>query len=159
MTGRIGYGATVLHAAVLSGNLPVVEYLTKNHKELVGAKTIEGWTALHLAVVRGHLPVVEYLAKKHPELMVVKDQYGYLAIEAAAYKKDEDVVQALKRAGSPVCNSWRSAYLDSPLRLESGMIGVLKSIVIFPAMWWRFFYKLKFYFFQYRIKKSRPRPK
>ena len=83
--------------AVLSGNLPIVQYLCEVAKVNTEAKSEYGRTALHIACEKGYLPIVQYLCEVAKVNTEAKDKYGMTAIRYANNQEIFDYLTKRKK--------------------------------------------------------------
>ena len=102
-------GHTVLHFAVIVGNLEILSQLLKHHKELqLGIDANEcGYTALHLAVYLNHFEIVQMLLKRgaNPNLYLDSRLEDRLSISRtplteAAINKNSQIMNLLLEYGA-----------------------------------------------------------
>ena len=96
-------GCTLLHYAVASGNLNIVEWLLKEREAKIDEKDIFGLTALSCASTKGHLEVVKWLLKEGGAKIDEKSRRGLTALLCAAIKGQlEVVIWLLKEGGAKI---------------------------------------------------------
>ncbi len=84
----------IIHAAVRSGNVKVVETLLENNPKLLEQPDANGNTPLSLATLEGHLPIVRCLVKKGASLNVA-NIFGKTPIDLAVERGHSDIVTLL----------------------------------------------------------------
>jgi NAD-dependent SIR2 family protein deacetylase/ankyrin repeat protein len=101
-------GTTVLHAAVTSENVPLVERLLGDADVDVGATRRDGTTALHCAVHIGHIRLVRLLlahdggggGESKCGTIACRDRFGVTPLLLAASRGFVSIVEALLGAGA-----------------------------------------------------------
>ena len=73
-------GENAFLVAARLGDLPLLKYFIKNHREIVNSTNSFGQSALHLAIRHYHFEAVEHLIKECPDLLNVQDKQGYTAL-------------------------------------------------------------------------------
>lgn len=117
---QLDYGGnSLLHAAVLSSRLPVLELLLEREPELIDAVNKERQTALHLAAQfrSGDRPMIEKLlaAGAQPEQ---RDRMGQTPIILAAAFNTASVLKALMARGAEFSQADRTIALKLAIEAE-----------------------------------------
>jgi ankyrin repeat protein len=92
-------GCTLLHYAVASGKLNVVQWLLKEGGAQINEKDDFGLTALSCAASKGHLEVVKWLLKEGGAQIDERTRRGLTILLCAASKGQLEVVEWLLEEG------------------------------------------------------------
>ncbi|KAK5218691.1 hypothetical protein LTR72_008630 [Exophiala xenobiotica] len=128
---RSNSGESVLHYAVATGYIKVVELLVEAGA-LVNASDSEGRTPLHEAGCIPAVAVTNYLLSRGAQLQVV-DADGNSPLHLAAKKSSLEVVQSLLRAGSDCTLRNKMGARPLDLAAESGRPEVFGYLCSLPA--------------------------
>ena len=93
-----GAGASVLHYAVMTGKLPIIDLLLSRGAD-VNSRTRNGTTPLHTAVLYARLEVVEFLVEKGADVNA-QSTSGTTPLAVAIAAKNEPIAARLRELGA-----------------------------------------------------------
>ncbi|KAK2743236.1 hypothetical protein FQN57_004925 [Myotisia sp. PD_48] len=125
---RSEYGRTVLHLAVLGGNIELVRFLIEKNAQK-GIHDMYGSTPLHLAVWIGRIDIAVLLMDPQVDVNAA-DGKGRTALHIAVDSKDESLTRALLQHPKTEVNI-QTPYIASPLGVAAtaGYVPVAKLLV------------------------------
>ncbi|HBD7397587.1 ankyrin repeat domain-containing protein [Legionella longbeachae] len=112
-------GATLLHTACYSGNLPAVDYLVSKGLSLT-ALTNRNETLIHCAVSSGNVSLIQWLIDTKQIDINAKDQFGETALHRASKQNNRVMVELLARNGADLTIKNNSGLRASVLAALKG---------------------------------------
>lgn len=105
LTLKNNKGFNIFHAAVIAGNVPILQLLL-DRQESLALERVEGsqCSALHLACIKGDLQVIHLLRERFKERMMVDDvdREGQTALMKACREGHYSLIQFLVEMGADV---------------------------------------------------------
>ena len=121
-------GLTVLHSAVLSGELELLQYLIENGSD-VFSKTKDGRSCLHLAAEQGDLNICRMLLQNYNFVIQEADDDGFTVLHSAALGGDLALLQYLIKNGSEVFSKTKDGRNCLHLAAEKGHLNICRALL------------------------------
>ncbi|XP_061164475.1 uncharacterized protein LOC133173510 [Saccostrea echinata] len=102
--GTDKYGYSVLHSAVLGGDVDIVKMLIDNGANF-RSLTNKGETVLHVCALDGKIQVCRYLIENFPDLLKAKDQNGFTVLHSVCKGGNLEMISLLITKGLNILES------------------------------------------------------
>ena len=121
-------GLTVLHSAVLSGELELLQYLIENGSD-VFSKTKDGRSCLHLAAEQGDLNICRMLLQNYNFVIQEADDDGLTVLHSAVLSGELELLQYLIENGSDVFSKTKDGRSCLHLAAEQGDLNICRMLL------------------------------
>ena len=121
-------GLTVLHSAVLSGELELLQYLIENGSD-VFSKTKDGRNCLHIAAEKGHLNICRALLQNYNFDIDARDDDMFTVLLRATCNDDLELLEYLIENGSDIFSKTTDGRNCLHLAAENGHLEICKALL------------------------------
>ena len=121
-------GLTVLHSAVLSGELELLQYLIENGSD-VFSKTKDGRNCLHIAAEKGHLNICRALLQSYNFDIDARDDDMFTVLLRATCNDDLGLLEYLIENGSDIFSKTTDGRSCLHLAAENGHLEICKALL------------------------------